>query len=254
MAAMRAGAAPSLRAGAAGAAGLPRHAAADRLRQDDLAAVHRRGDDRPPRPAAARGGARDRHRARLPDGGPGAAVRRVWSVEIVEEFALEAEARLRRLGCGNVGIRVGDGSRGWAEHAPFDKILVTAAAEACAAGAGRADRKNRAAAPFWDTARIQPIVFETHGSRPGWKVRGATRTAGSVSSRRACSGAPRQHQPRLPELMLKNVTSIYDQQRLSGKAERPRGFRAPERRCGAGQHRHDRCRNRAGSCVRHAQR
>ena len=55
--------------------------------------------------------------------------RQVWSVEIVEEFALEAAARLRQLGCTNVGIRVGDGSRGWAEHAPFDKILVTAAAE-----------------------------------------------------------------------------------------------------------------------------
>src|SRR3954469_17927416 len=54
---------------------------------------------------------------------------RVWSVEIVEEFAAEAEARLRRLGRTNVGIRVGDGSRGWAEHAPFDKILVAAAAE-----------------------------------------------------------------------------------------------------------------------------
>ena len=54
----------------------------------------------------------------------------VWSVEIVEEFALEAAARLRQLGCANVGIRVGDGSRGWVEHAPFDKILVAAAAEA----------------------------------------------------------------------------------------------------------------------------
>ena len=52
----------------------------------------------------------------------------VWSVEIVEELALEAETRLRRLGCANVGIRIGDGSRGWAEHAPFDKIMVTAAA------------------------------------------------------------------------------------------------------------------------------
>ena len=55
--------------------------------------------------------------------------RQVWSVEIVEELALEAEARRRRLGCSNVGIRVGDGSRGWAEHAPFDKIMLTAAAE-----------------------------------------------------------------------------------------------------------------------------
>jgi protein-L-isoaspartate(D-aspartate) O-methyltransferase len=55
--------------------------------------------------------------------------RRVWSVEIVEEFASEAKARLRRLGYSGVGIRIGDGSRGWSEHAPFDKILVTAAAE-----------------------------------------------------------------------------------------------------------------------------
>ena len=54
---------------------------------------------------------------------------RVWSVEIVEELATEAEARLRRLGYANVSIRIGDGSRGWAEHASFDKILVTAAAE-----------------------------------------------------------------------------------------------------------------------------
>jgi len=54
---------------------------------------------------------------------------RVWSVEIVEEFAAEAQARLRRLGYGTVGVRVGDGSRGWAEHAPYDKILVTAAPE-----------------------------------------------------------------------------------------------------------------------------
>ena len=54
---------------------------------------------------------------------------RVWSVEVVEELALEAEARLARLGYPNVEIRVGDGSRGWAEHAPFDKILVAASAE-----------------------------------------------------------------------------------------------------------------------------
>lgn len=55
--------------------------------------------------------------------------RQVWTVEVVEELATEAEARLRALGVSNVGIRIGDGSRGWAEHAPFDKIMVTAAAE-----------------------------------------------------------------------------------------------------------------------------
>jgi protein-L-isoaspartate(D-aspartate) O-methyltransferase len=55
--------------------------------------------------------------------------RQVWSVEVVEEFASHAEARLKQLGYANVAVRVGDGSRGWVEHAPFDKILVTAAAE-----------------------------------------------------------------------------------------------------------------------------
>ncbi len=53
----------------------------------------------------------------------------VWSVEIVEEFAGEATARLGAVGYPGVSIRVGDGSRGWPEHAPFDKILVTAAAK-----------------------------------------------------------------------------------------------------------------------------
>jgi len=53
----------------------------------------------------------------------------VWSVEIVEELANHAELLLHRLGYSTVGILVGDGSRGWAEHAPYDKILVTAFAE-----------------------------------------------------------------------------------------------------------------------------
>lgn len=51
----------------------------------------------------------------------------VWSVEVVEEFAEAAQARFAALGY-PVQVRVGDGSRGWAEHAPFDLILVTAAA------------------------------------------------------------------------------------------------------------------------------
>ncbi|WP_029936117.1 protein-L-isoaspartate(D-aspartate) O-methyltransferase [Sphingomonas sp. UNC305MFCol5.2] len=53
----------------------------------------------------------------------------VWSVEIVEEFAGVADARLVELGHRNVAIRIGDGSRGWAEAAPFDAILVSAAAK-----------------------------------------------------------------------------------------------------------------------------
>jgi protein-L-isoaspartate(D-aspartate) O-methyltransferase len=54
---------------------------------------------------------------------------RVWSVEIVEEFADSAQVRLGQLGYTNVGIRIGDGSRGWPEHAPYGKIIVAAAAE-----------------------------------------------------------------------------------------------------------------------------
>jgi protein-L-isoaspartate(D-aspartate) O-methyltransferase len=53
----------------------------------------------------------------------------VWSVEIVEEFAEAAGARLQALGY-HVRIKVGDGSRGWPEHGPFDAILVTAATAA----------------------------------------------------------------------------------------------------------------------------
>jgi protein-L-isoaspartate(D-aspartate) O-methyltransferase len=53
----------------------------------------------------------------------------VSSVEIVEEFAEGAKLRLGSLGH-DVRIRVGDGSRGWSDHAPFDRILVTAAATA----------------------------------------------------------------------------------------------------------------------------
>lgn len=53
--------------------------------------------------------------------------REVYSIEIVEPLAKEAEARLKRLGYTNVKVRVGDGYRGWPEAAPFDAIMVTAA-------------------------------------------------------------------------------------------------------------------------------
>jgi protein-L-isoaspartate(D-aspartate) O-methyltransferase len=55
-------------------------------------------------------------------------VARVYSIEIVEPLAREAAANLRRIGYDNVMVRAGDGYKGWAEHAPFDAIVVTAAA------------------------------------------------------------------------------------------------------------------------------
>jgi protein-L-isoaspartate(D-aspartate) O-methyltransferase len=57
-------------------------------------------------------------------------VARVYSIEIVAPLAAESKARLARLGYGNVAAREGDGYAGWPEHAPFDKIIVTAAAPA----------------------------------------------------------------------------------------------------------------------------
>jgi protein-L-isoaspartate(D-aspartate) O-methyltransferase len=53
---------------------------------------------------------------------------RVYSVEVVAELARPAAERLRRLGYSNVETRIGDGAQGWPEHAPYDAIVVTAAA------------------------------------------------------------------------------------------------------------------------------
>jgi protein-L-isoaspartate(D-aspartate) O-methyltransferase len=53
---------------------------------------------------------------------------RVFTIEIVAPLAEEAALRLKRLGYLNVSVRAGDGYRGWPEKAPFDAIVVTAAA------------------------------------------------------------------------------------------------------------------------------
>ena len=55
-------------------------------------------------------------------------VRQVYSIERIPELARTAAQRLRDMNIDNVAIRVGDGGQGWKEHAPFDGIMVTAAA------------------------------------------------------------------------------------------------------------------------------
>ena len=52
----------------------------------------------------------------------------VFTVERIPELSEKARERLARLGYSNIRFRTGDGSLGWAEHAPFDRIIVTAAA------------------------------------------------------------------------------------------------------------------------------
>ena len=52
----------------------------------------------------------------------------VYTIEIVGELAISAEARLKRLGYQNISVKAGDGWYGWPEHSMFDKIIVTAVA------------------------------------------------------------------------------------------------------------------------------
>jgi protein-L-isoaspartate(D-aspartate) O-methyltransferase len=56
--------------------------------------------------------------------------RRVCSIERLPALASRARAVLERLGYANVWVRVGDGALGWPEEAPFDRIIITAAAPA----------------------------------------------------------------------------------------------------------------------------
>jgi protein-L-isoaspartate(D-aspartate) O-methyltransferase len=56
-------------------------------------------------------------------------VRQVFTVELLATLSDRARTLLEKLGYSNIRFRVGDGTLGWEEHAPFDAIMVTAAAE-----------------------------------------------------------------------------------------------------------------------------
>ncbi len=60
----------------------------------------------------------------------------IYSVEIIPQLADSAETRLRRLGYDNLSLMTGDGRQGWAAQAPFDGIMVTAAAPELPPGLG----------------------------------------------------------------------------------------------------------------------
>ncbi len=53
----------------------------------------------------------------------------VYTVEILEELAIEGQRRLLGAGYDNVAFRIGDGGQGWPDHALYDKVIVTAATE-----------------------------------------------------------------------------------------------------------------------------
>ena len=97
---------------------------------------------------------------------------RVYTVERLPDLLVEAEARFQRLGLTNIETRLGDGARGWPERAPFQGILVTAAApripppllEQLALG-------GRLVIPLGDLA-TQELVIVTRGP-DGWTERRA---------------------------------------------------------------------------------
>jgi protein-L-isoaspartate(D-aspartate) O-methyltransferase len=59
----------------------------------------------------------------------GEIVRNVYTIEIIDKLGKEASTRLKDLGYKNIEVKIADGYHGWKEHAPFDAIVVTAAAE-----------------------------------------------------------------------------------------------------------------------------
>src|SRR5688572_8154142 len=56
-------------------------------------------------------------------------VKEVYTIEIIPDLGNAASARLKKLGYRNVNVKIADGYFGWAEHGPYDAIVVTAAAE-----------------------------------------------------------------------------------------------------------------------------
>jgi protein-L-isoaspartate(D-aspartate) O-methyltransferase len=53
--------------------------------------------------------------------------RKVYSIEIIEDLGRQAKERLRRQGCTNIEFKIANGYHGWSQHAPFDRVIVTAA-------------------------------------------------------------------------------------------------------------------------------
>jgi protein-L-isoaspartate(D-aspartate) O-methyltransferase len=90
---------------------------------------------------------------------------RVYSVEVIAPLADAARERLKALGYGNVEVRTGDGRAGWPEEAPFDRIMVTAAAETIpAALIAQLARGGRMVIPVGEPGGTQTLTVGTKDS------------------------------------------------------------------------------------------
>jgi protein-L-isoaspartate(D-aspartate) O-methyltransferase len=96
---------------------------------------------------------------------------RLFSIERNAELARAAAARLKELGYGNVILKTGDGSLGWPEHAPFDRILVTA---------GAPDLPP----PLFDQLTEGGILVIPIGDRESQRLEAVTRERGKALARR----------------------------------------------------------------------
>lgn len=99
----------------------------------------------------------------------------VWTVERVKALLDESFERLLDLGCRNVHFKFGDGSLGWAEHAPFDRILI-------AAGAPQLPRKLLLSQLKDGGKAVLPI-----GPSDEQMLTEVTRTGGELVTKNVCS-------------------------------------------------------------------
>jgi protein-L-isoaspartate(D-aspartate) O-methyltransferase len=89
-------------------------------------------------------------------------VRHVYSIEVIPELAVTAEAKLRHLGFHNVTVKAGDGAQGWPEQGPYDGIIVTAAAaEVPPALLQQLRRGGRMVIPIGEAPRYQTLMLVT---------------------------------------------------------------------------------------------
>jgi len=89
-------------------------------------------------------------------------VKEVYSIEIRKGLADKAEVRLKELGYKNVKVKYGDGYFGWEEHAPFDAIIITAAANHVPPPLIKQLRENgRLIIPLGSTVYFQTLTLAT---------------------------------------------------------------------------------------------
>jgi protein-L-isoaspartate(D-aspartate) O-methyltransferase len=87
--------------------------------------------------------------------------RRIYTVESQRELAERARKRLRGMGFQNIAFKHGDGSTGWPQHAPYAKIMVTAAGPAMPETlAGQLETGGRMVIPVGDRLHQELMVFD----------------------------------------------------------------------------------------------